>query len=220
MINLNSLGGINGEKADPQRPQSDLGQQDFLRLMVTQLQNQDPFKPMDNGEFLTQIAQFTTANGISELQNSFQNFAKDMSTDQALRAASLVGREVLVESNTGYLPEGGNLTGVVKAPQDLENLTIRVYSQAGELLREIPMGRQPGGDVAFQWDGMDKNGRSLPPGRYLIGAQTEIQGQPMALATLMSAEVTSVQLGRGGQSPMLSLQGIGELSLAAVRQIK
>lgn len=220
MFNLDALSGSGiGGDSSASKPKNDVGQQDFLKLMIAQMQNQDPFAPMENGEFLTQIAQFTSASGINELQESFQRFQQDMAGDQALRAAGLVGREVLVESDRGYLPAEGALTGVVKAPQSLANLTIGIYNEIGELVREIPMGQQPSGDIPFQWDGLSNEGQSMPEGRYKVAAHTTIDGQAVTLSTLAGAKVESVHL-KTGQSPVLSLEGLGELSLAAVRQIK
>ena len=76
-----------------------LGQEEFLELMMTQLQNQDPLNPAESGEFLSQIAQFGTVNGITELQQSFSTLASSLQSNQALQASTMVGRSVLVESN-------------------------------------------------------------------------------------------------------------------------
>src|SRR5690625_1502858 len=105
MINLNGLTDSgDSQNTRQQKAPGEIGQEDFLKLMVTQLQNQDPFSPMENGEFLAQIAQFTTATGIQELQQSFERFSSNIKTEQALQAASLVGRNVVVESDVGQLP--------------------------------------------------------------------------------------------------------------------
>lgn len=223
MLDLNLINGAgvspNSVQAESERNQ--VGQETFLKLMVTQMQNQDPFKPMESGEFLTQIAQFTTASGISELQQSFDSFRSDMSLDQALRAAELVGHEVLVESER--LPFNGadpsNL--IVRAPQELGNLTVSIYTPAGQLVREIPMGQQPAGDIEVSWDGNDQNGEPVAAGTYLISATSQISSEEaVALATVVGAEITSVQMGQGGGSPSVHLAGLGEMSLNAVQQIR
>ena len=92
----------------------ELGQEDFLTLMITQFRNQDPFEPMDNGDFLGQLAQFGTVNGIEQLNSSMAGLTGSIQNDQALQAASLVGRGVLAQSNAGYLPDGGQMTGAVE----------------------------------------------------------------------------------------------------------
>ena len=72
-----------------------LGQQDFLRLMVAQIQNQDPMQPQMNGEFLSQLAQFSTNDGVAKMQESLQQMATSLQSNQALQASALVGRKVL-----------------------------------------------------------------------------------------------------------------------------
>src|SRR5262245_53832534 len=93
---------------------SELGQEDFLRLMITQFKNQDPFKPMENGEFLAQLAQFSTVKGLDDLNNSFGNLSSSVVSNQALQASSLLGRTVLVDGNMGNLDAGGQLSGAVE----------------------------------------------------------------------------------------------------------
>ena len=94
----------------------ELGQEEFLQLMLTQLENQDPFKPMESGEFLGQLAQFGTVTGLGELQQSFESLSGSLISDQALQAASLVGRSVTIESGEGLLKTDSPLTGAVELP--------------------------------------------------------------------------------------------------------
>jgi len=93
-----------------------LGQEEFLELMIAQLQNQDPFEPMENGNFLAQMAQFGTVSGIQELQQSFESLSSSLVSNQALQAAALVGRQVLAPAGVAILEEGGGLQGAVELP--------------------------------------------------------------------------------------------------------
>lgn len=211
--------GILGERRQVGRPQNDLGQEDFLRLMVAQLQNQDPFNPMENGEFLAQIAQFTTATGVNELQAAFNRFQETMAGDQSLRAAALVDRTVVVESRVGRLNEDAPLSGSVDLPRSVDNMKVQIFTPSGELVREMALGPQSSGNVSFEWDGIDRNGKTVPPGQYEVRATTEFMGETIELRTLMSARVDSVQLSSDGRSPTLDLEGIGSVRLSDVRQI-
>ena len=85
----------------PRVDKKEMGQEDFLKLMTTQLQNQDPMKPMENGDFLAQIAQFSTVDGIGKLQESFEALSGSLHSNQALQASGLIGRNVMVPSNAG-----------------------------------------------------------------------------------------------------------------------
>ena len=101
----NSISGLPPELAglelkQPEKKANDeLGQSEFLDLMIAQLQHQDPLNPADSGEFLGQLAQFGTVNGITELQNSFADLATSLQSSQALQASTLVGRNVLIPGN-------------------------------------------------------------------------------------------------------------------------
>ena len=93
--------------------------EDFLALMTTQLQNQDPLKPLESGDFLGQIAQFSTVSGIGELNESFNGFAQSMQSDQALRGLALVGRDVLVPSAIGNLSAEDGFKGQINVAKPL-----------------------------------------------------------------------------------------------------
>lgn len=202
------------------RRRDELGQADFLELMTTQLRNQDPLKPMESGDFMAQIAQFTSAAGIQDLQSAFGEFSESMQATQSLQAAALVGRQVLVDSGSGYLPEGGALEGSVSVPSGVDNLTVTISDAAGQAVREMDLGARPAGNAAFRWDGTDDSGRSMPAGRYGVRASTRAGGEQAGLDTRMAATVESVSLSRDGRSPQLELEGLGAMSLADVRQVK
>ncbi len=105
--------GLNREPVATEK-EGDLGQGDFLKLMVAQFRNQDPFEPMDNGEFLGQLAQFGTVDGIGKLNGAFQALSQSLHTDQALQAANLVGHTVLAFNDQAYLPDTGDVNGAVQ----------------------------------------------------------------------------------------------------------
>ena len=221
---LSAGNGVSDDKNQPKdavgKGNDELGQDDFLKLMITQFQNQDPFEPMESGEFLGQLAHFTSANGITQLQKSFEDFAADMKSDQGLRAAGLVGREVLVESNRGALREGEALRGAVKVSAGVENPTVRIQDQAGQLVRELTLATTGSGEIPFAWDGLDAGGAQMPPGEYRVSAQGTRNGDSTSLDVLTGARVSSVTLGTGGRGPTLSLEGVGEKPLSEIRHIQ
>lgn len=94
---------------DAAAKRKELGQDEFFELIITQLQNQDSFKPMERGDFLGQIAQFSTVNGISDLQQSFATLATSLQPSQALQASTMVGREVVVPRDVVALKTDGNV---------------------------------------------------------------------------------------------------------------
>ena len=208
-----------GLARQPMAKSAKLGQDEFLKLMVTQLKNQDPMKPLASGEFLSQIAQFSTVTGIQDLQASFRALSGSLYSNQALQASSLVGRTVLVPSASGLLPSGGSLNGAVDLTAGTPQLTVGVYDSSGQLVRRMSLGTQASGQVSFSWNGLTDAGTQAAPGVYRMKAEAEIDGRSVAMDTLAASKVESVVLGQPGGGIQLNLTGLGSIDFAAVRQI-
>jgi flagellar basal-body rod modification protein FlgD len=211
--------GLTNNGIQEENKQGQLGLEDFMNLLVTELTHQDPFKPMENSEMATQVSQFATVSGIDDLNNSFSELRSALTSDQALQAANLVGREVLVESNIGSLTSGEPLTGSVVLPASASNVRVRITSQSGELVRELQLGTHEAGQVAFSWDGYDDAGDYVGDGLYQVSAAANVDDAEMAPGTLISAQVESVNLG-GSEGVLLNLSGLGQISMNNVVQIQ
>jgi len=220
--NLTSiLGGLGlGEQSAKKKAPDELGQSEFLELMIAQLNNQDPMKPMENGDFISQMAQFSAVTGLTKLQESFDGLAVSLQSNQALQASSLVGRTVLVPSGIGTLPQGGTLSGVVDLDSSSSNLTITIQDASGQVMRRLELGPQQTGDVYFNWDGITDSGVQAQEGRYYISAETQTEGGTEALETLVSSAVESVTMGQGGQAITLNLADGNTVDLSSVRSIQ
>lgn len=206
--------------ADAQtKKKSDLGQEDFLKLMVTQLKNQDPLEPMENGDFLAQMAQFSTVSGIGDLQTSFSDFASSVANDQALQAANLVGRNVFVPLDEAVLAAGGTLQGEMELPASSSDVNVRIYDSNGQLIRTLPLGIQGAGPVPFVWDGMLNDGTYADPGVYRVEAQARLDGENFDLETNLLAQVESVTLGGVGRGLELNLAGLSSVGINSVSRI-
>ncbi len=201
------------------QPNDRLGQEQFLELMVAQLKNQDPLKPMQNGEFLGQMAQFGTVSGIQDLQNSINQLASSLQSNQALQASALVGRAVLTESSQGHLSDTEGLRGVADLPTDTTDLKITITDLSGQLVRDLEMGPQSAGPVQFTWDGIRNDGQAAAEGTYIVTAEGLLDGQAAAIDTRVAAAVESVSLGGPGEGIVLNLAGIGAVPLAQVTEI-
>ena len=148
-----------------------VSQETFLKLMVAQMNNQDPQKPMESGEFLSQLAQFGSLNGITELQKSFSTLATALQSNQALQASTMVGRNVLVDGNQARLSSAGaKVSGAVEIPAATGDVMLKIYNPAGQLVKQISMGAQPAGQAQFTWEGLDDGGNAAPAGTYRITA--------------------------------------------------
>jgi len=202
-----------------QAGRDELGQEDFLTLMITQFRNQDPFEPMDNGDFLGQLAQFGTVNGIEQLNSSFDGLTGSIQNDQALQAANLVGHSVLAGTDVGYLPSDGRLAGAVELNSSVSNVQIEITDASGQLVQRLELGEHQRGLARFEWDGRDLNGDSADAGHYLVSTRV-IRGSNIESAdTLLESNIESVSLGRFGEGLTLNLLGGDTLSLNQVRRI-
>ena len=197
-----------------------MGKDDFMKLMLVQLKNQDPLKPLQSGEFLTQIAQFGTVTGIKDLQGSFSQLANSLSSNQALQASSLVGRTVSVASNTGVLQQGVPLSGSVELDNSTDDLTVNIESLSGQVLATLNLGPQASGSVPFAWNGLGDNGSPLAPGAYQVRAISRSGSETTAAKTYVDARVDSVTLGGQGAGLEIGLRGLGQVAFSDVREVK
>jgi flagellar basal-body rod modification protein FlgD len=191
----------------------------FLELFITQLQNQDPLNPQDASAMLGQLAQFSTVEGINNMQNTFSRLETTMQSSQALQASSLVGRQVQVPTELGVLKPTGQIQGTLALPQAVSDLTITIRDAAGQVVKEISMGEAAQGEVAFHWDGTDENGNRMNPGAYHVAARASLDGTPTALQTFINADVASVTIAQGQNNIMLNLIGHGPVSIKDVKTI-
>lgn len=198
---------------------TELGQQDFLTLMITQFRNQDPFKPMENGEFLGQLAQFSTVSGIDSLNTSFAGLAGSIQDEQALQAANLVGHSVLAVTDIGYLADNGLINGAVEVDSNVSNVQIDITNSAGELVQRLNLGEQSAGIQRFSWDGMTSDGERAPTDHYQVTARVVRGNNVESIPTLIEADIESVTLGQFGSGMTLNLFGGDALSLRQVYQI-
>ena len=198
--------------------EQDLGQEDFLHLMVTQLKNQDPFKPLESGEFLGQLAQFGTVSGLAGLQTSFDSLAGSLVSNQALQASALVGRSALAATSTLAITAGQPVTGAFDLPAATSGATVTIRDATGQPVRTLALGAQPVGLTAFTWDGYTDTGAPAAAGRYTFSADYHSGNGSAAAETFLRAPIDSVLLGADGFS--VELRGIGELPFTAVREIR
>jgi len=209
--------GATGAGTGTSKKTDSLGQADFLRLMTEQLQHQDPLNPMENSEFLGQLAQFSTVQGIQGLQTSMDSFQGSLATDQMLRGASLVGRSVLVPSAKMSLGSEGSVNGVVAAP-DAGTVTFDITDANGQSVRKITVQAEKAGEVAFEWDGKDANGNRLAAGTYGVTASIGTGETKKDLSTYVESRVDSVTVGSDGV--FLDLAGLGTAPLDYVLRIR
>lgn len=218
-INSDLYQKIGSERLNQSAKKESLGQEDFLKLMTAQMNNQDPMKPMESGDFFNQIAQFSAVSGINELQDSFSQVANAMFSSQALQASGMVGRSVLFQSSQVNLTADTPVTGAVELPSSTSQLILNVYDANGELVKRMDMGEQPSGNVRFQWDGRDQDGNPVVPNTYYIGAEFKYGSDTVSLDPYINERVDSVSIGANGSGVTLNLSDGSKVALSSVKQI-
>lgn len=193
--------------------QQNLGQEDFFALLSQQLAYQDPFKPVENAEMISQMASFTTAEGVSSMDENILGMTDVLNSSQALQASSLVGKSVLIPTNEGYLPDQGDLSGSISTTTGAYSVMVNIEDEAGSVIRSISLGDIGAGNQGFSWDGLDTQGNRVEPGRYTLKANGLVNGQGEELTTATYAHVESVSLGGGQAGINLNLQGLGGIKL-------
>lgn len=149
-ITAATLSNINGSTATTAKVDDPGSQDRFLKLLVTQLQNQDPLSPMDNAQLTSQIAQINTVTGIATLNTSVQGLSSQFLQMQTLQGASLVGKNVIVPGNKIDIAEGVGQGGFELAtPADA--VKVEVLSPAGRVLDTLNIGAQSAGVHGFDW---------------------------------------------------------------------
>jgi flagellar basal-body rod modification protein FlgD len=196
-----------------------LGQDDFIKLMTTQMNHQDPMKPMENGDFLSDMAQFSTVSGLKEIKDSFNSLATSLKSSQALQASSMVGRNVLIPGAMAMLSADSPLTAAVDLETNVTDLKVNIMDDKGRLVKEIDLGTKSAGVAHFSWDGMLSTEQKAQAGNYSVSAVGTVDGRSESLKTLITDKVQSVSLGLGGQGVSLTLANAGSAGLADVKEI-
>jgi len=194
-----------------------LGQAEFMRLMTEQLKHQDPLKPLSNSEFIGQLAQFSTVQGISDLNTTVTGFTNALTGDQVLKGASLVGHSVLLPSSKLAITGNGASTGTVMAP-DAGVVNLEISDASGVVVQKLVLNADGKGEVPFSWDGRNAKGDQMPTGSYSIKAtHVAANGTNTAINTYVDATVDSVTIGSDGL--YLNLPGLGTAPLDYVLRI-
>lgn len=198
---------------------NELGQEDFLRLLTTQLTTQDPTNPVENEDFVAQMAQFSTLTGIEELTSSFESLSQTLLQGQALEAATLVGKNVLVPSSKIELSEGRGASGAVELATSTTQARVDIYDAGGQLVRTLDLGALSAGLQEFEWDGTLDDGSAAPAGSYEFKVTAQTNGATEALTTYLNGQVKSVSAESTGSGLMLDIQGIGNATFSDVLRV-
>jgi len=215
------LASVNQTGEDTSRSAADEIGANFMTLLVTQLKNQDPLKPMENKELTSQLAQINTVNGIEDLNKTLKDIDSQIDAGQQLQAATLIGRGVMVSGDRVLVGNDGVATPFgVELERAANAVQVYLQSETGEVVRRFDLGAKPAGSDTLVWDGHLNNGELAPAGAYRVVVDARGEGgQPVPADTLNYALVNGVSASPSGET-LLDIGGVAEpVRLSDVRHI-
>lgn len=211
-----------GSTAEPaastRKEMPQFGADQFITLMLAQIKNQDPLKPLEPAEFLGQLAQFSTVTGIQEMGSSVSDLVGSMRSSQALSGANLVGRDVLAPGDTAVFDGTTPVRAAVEAPSGAERIDFVVRDASGAVVRRAQVQPSVSGVTEMAWDGRADNGTVMPAGAYRIEALSRFGARGESAQVLLRSRVDSVTLDAAGGGIVLNTTN-GSLPLGAVRRV-
>ncbi len=189
----------------------------FLKLLVTQMKNQDPLNPMDNSQVTSQLAQISTVNGIQQLNTTMQNMASSFLSAQSTQSTSLIGHTVLTDGSTLNVTDGGSAYAAIDLAQAATSVKVNIVGPAGNVVRQLDLGPQQSGIAGFQWDGLDDSGAKVTAGSYTYQVAAANGGQKVDTTNYMAGSVASVTLATDGAH--LQVTGVGDVTMQQIKRI-
>ena len=215
---LSDLAFSNQPETEKSQSQSDKDM--FMRLLLAQIENQDPLKPTDQTDFVAQLAQFSSLEGIQNLNSTVQDIGSMYRSSQALQATALVGREVLIPGQVGYLENGGRISGTIEEGQASGDVMMIVKDASGQVVANRDLGNIGSAETPFSWDGANNLGEPLPEGLYSISIEGTLSGENEALVTIVYSRVNSVSIVDNQGGMLLNLNGIGQVESSEIQEVR
>lgn len=207
----NALANAQSKKKD-----QTLGIEEFLTLMTAQLKNQDPMKPLEGTEFISQLATFGTVSGVQEMKESMELLANSLRSTQTLNGSSMLGRDIMVEADSLSHTQGGTVNGELKVPAGTTKLQVRITDSSGAVVREMTLDTAAG-TRTFTWDGLTNSGQPAASDTYDIEAVATVAGETGSLPLMLSGRVSSVSI--VGTNLMLNTPALGAVDISDVRRV-
>lgn len=185
---------------------SKMGKEEFLTLLVEQLKHQDPLNPMDDKEFTSQLAEFSSLEQLTSINDGIAALANRTVQEEMVDASSFIGKEVrAVGDNLSIRPDGSVSGMFYNLKNDAEHVYLNIFDENNNLLRTVQMGAQAAGEHKFEWDGKDWKGNTLPEGQYHVALAAEDKdGQPIMTMAEVTGVVEGVQYSNGQNCLRLS----------------
>ena len=206
-----------GTAATAAKTENTLGQDQFLTLLVAQLQNQDPLNPTDATEFTAQLAQYSQLEQLFNLNDAMDGLTAAQTSSQKVSALSLIGKEVVVEDT--HFPFDGAPTRIgYRVDGPATDISLQIRNSAGATVATLNAGDTTPGEHFLTWNGLDQNGAPLPADTYQLAvtAKGASADATVTVAPLVRTTVTGVDL--SGSEPLVVTR-TGEFLVSAIRGV-
>ncbi|MDP1933713.1 MAG: flagellar hook assembly protein FlgD [Nitrosomonas sp.] len=188
----------------------------FLKLLVTQMKNQDPLKPLDNAEVTSQLAQISTVSGIDKLNTTLKLLSSDYEDSQSIEATAMIGRDAFVPGRSIQLEKNAAIAGIELA-QPVDELKVTISDSHGVAIRNIDLKAYPAGISTIGWDGETDSGAKAADGEYTFEVSATQGGKDIKVNTLALGSVNSIS--HGEQGTLLDMGKLGLVSLSDIKQV-
>ena len=195
-----------------------MDENDFLKLMTTQLSTQDPFNPVDNTQMVAQMAQFSQLAGISQMNQSLATMAQAFAPGRLIDAASWIGHSMLTQSNIATPLQDGSYAGQVTLAGDADQVNLSLVDSTGKVVHSESLGAQKAGDLSFSWDGKDSSGATVANGPLQLVVNASSAGQSVGTTTATWTGIAGIQSPANGGTTQL-VTGLGLLTPDAALQL-
>jgi flagellar basal-body rod modification protein FlgD len=209
------LDSVNGTKKAATSATTD-AQDRFLKLLTTQLKNQDPLNPMDNAQMTSQLAQISTVDGIEKLNATLQKLLSSSTDAEAMQASALVGHQVMVAGGGLQLGDSGAVGGV-ELGANADRVTITIKDVNGIVMNTVDLGKLDAGVHNFVWDGKNDAGVRAVNGAYSITVAATRGADKVSATALQLAGVQNIN--RSTQGVSLNLGALGLVTMNDIKQI-
>jgi flagellar basal-body rod modification protein FlgD len=197
-----------------------LSENDFLSLLVAQMQDQDPTQPSDPTAFVSQLASFSEVSGMDSMQSSMNNLASSMLASQVASGTSLIGQQVIASTTNAALTTGGTVTGALNVPSTATSVQVQVTDSSGNAVSTFsvtpPSG---GGETTFTWNGLASSGAAAPTGVYTFNVTAAGGGTSATLTPMFASTVDSVSVNPSTQALSINTNA-GSVPLSSVVQVQ
>lgn len=197
---------------------SSMGKDDFLEILVAQLENQDPFNSTDPSEMIGQLTQFSILEQLTSMNETMTSALSALSLQSATSSVAYIGKTVMAQGHTLDVEDGKASSATYTLDSDVESLKAYIYDEDGAVVRTVDIGAKDAGEYDFQWDGLDDDGNTVDDGIYTLAiAGSDASGNDVVASTTISGVVSGVSVESG--SVMLTLKDGREVALANIQSV-